>query len=612
MHKIITFTFIITFIFLSCFKAQANYTCSTNDSLTLLSFYNSVNGLNWDLTQPISTWQGITLNSNGCVEGIVLFSNNLSGVIPSSIGDLSALETLNLALNQLAGGIPEEIGNLTNLSFLNLAQNQLSGSIPMEIGYLSNLNYMNLRLNALTGMIPSEIGNLYNLNTLFLNDNNLVGGIPAELGNLSLTALNVSENSLSGCYDPNLSNLCVYGYDNDEISEDNNFNAGWQDFCTSNFGSCVFDSCFFFGIIANFFGPYNDIILMQGINGEGPYSYSWSNGYMIPALISQPLGNYTITVTDANGCSLTETYSLGDPLCAVQDSLTLLTINNSIAGLGWDLTQPISTWNGVVLSNNGCVTELYINDASAGTLPPEIGDLSFLEVLDIEDSGITGNLPSEIGNLSNLVSLTIDDNNFSGSIPSEIGNLTNLTYLDLHDNQFSGTMPIEIFNLVNLNYLSLSFNQLSGMILDQFDALTNLNFLSLANNQFSGSLPATIGSLSGLNTLSVVNNNLSGCFDSSLSNLCVSFLNIDIDNGNNFDAIWSDFCNYGAGDCCPIFTLIDYPIINSDIFYADVIEANDQMIGGNINLVASNYILINEGFETNPNIDLLLEIGNCP
>ena len=66
---------------------------------------------------------------------------------------------LDLYNNQLTGPIPSEIGNLTNLTYLNLGDNQLIGEIPGEIGSLTNLTYLGLSSNQLTGEIPSEICN---------------------------------------------------------------------------------------------------------------------------------------------------------------------------------------------------------------------------------------------------------------------------------------------------------------------------------------------------------------------------------------------------------------------------------------------------------------------
>jgi Leucine-rich repeat (LRR) protein len=93
---------------------------------------------------------------------------------------------LKLGHNELSGSIPSEIGNLTNLERLYLYDNQLTGSIPPEIGNLTNLTYLNLHDNQLTGSIPSEIGNLTNLTYLSLHDNQLTGEIPESICDLNV------------------------------------------------------------------------------------------------------------------------------------------------------------------------------------------------------------------------------------------------------------------------------------------------------------------------------------------------------------------------------------------------------------------------------------------
>ena len=139
--------------------------------------------------------------------------NQLTGPIPSEIGNLTNLIVLNLSYNQLTGSIPPEIGNLTNLTKLVLFENQLTGSIPPEIGNLTNLTWWNLEFNQLTGSIPPEIGNLTNLTYLILRSNQLTGEIPSEIGNLTnLTHLYLHENQLTGSIPPEIGNLTNLEY----------------------------------------------------------------------------------------------------------------------------------------------------------------------------------------------------------------------------------------------------------------------------------------------------------------------------------------------------------------------------------------------------------------
>ncbi|MBT4054648.1 MAG: hypothetical protein HOE74_05850 [Candidatus Marinimicrobia bacterium] len=76
-----------------------------------------------------------------------------------------------------------------------------------------------------------------------------------------------------------------------------------------------------------------------------------------------------------------------------------------------------------------------------GSIPPEIGNLTNLQILDLSYNQLTGVIPPEIGNLTNLITLNLGDNQLTGPIPSEIGNLTNLTNLNLRSNQLTGSIP---------------------------------------------------------------------------------------------------------------------------------------------------------------------------
>ena len=91
------------------------------------------------------------------------------------------METLDLKFNDLSGSIPTEIGNLTYLETLDLSANNLSGSIPTEIGNLTNLETLFLNLNNLSGSVPLSFANLLLLRFFYAYDLDNDVCIPASL-----------------------------------------------------------------------------------------------------------------------------------------------------------------------------------------------------------------------------------------------------------------------------------------------------------------------------------------------------------------------------------------------------------------------------------------------
>jgi len=98
------------------------------------------------------------------------------------------------------------------------------------------------------GYIPSEVGKLTDLSFLVISsypNYGITGTIPPELGNLTnLKILALDGNTLGGCFNENLLNLCDGQFDaffisnNNPDSNNNNFETSWENFCTSGKGKC--------------------------------------------------------------------------------------------------------------------------------------------------------------------------------------------------------------------------------------------------------------------------------------------------------------------------------------------------------------------------------------
>lgn len=186
---------------------------------------------------------------------------------------------------------------------------------------------------------------------------------------------------------------------------------------------------------------------------------------------------------------------------------------------GWLQTNTPCNWYGITCSS-GNVTQIDLAyNQLAGTLPPEIGNLTFLNQFVINHNQVTGNIPTEFGNLTLLKYIDLNSNHFDGTIPDQIGNLTSLVSLDLGWNQFSGNIPAVIGNLTSMQNLGLQYNSLSGNIPVEIGNLTSLQILTMDSNELSGSIPDEIGKLTKLKKLNLWGNHLDGNIPAWIGNL---------------------------------------------------------------------------------------------
>jgi len=145
---------------------------------TLQKIYDRLGGSDWiekwDISQPVSTWPGITVD-NGTVVSLILKGNNLKGDISFvAWNNLPNLRELILYQNSSLKGelLNSGIENLTNLEALSLGENDLSGSLPADFSNLKNLKLLDLSNNNFTGSIPTSWYSL-KLEVLDLSDNQL-------------------------------------------------------------------------------------------------------------------------------------------------------------------------------------------------------------------------------------------------------------------------------------------------------------------------------------------------------------------------------------------------------------------------------------------------------
>ena len=104
------------------------------------------------------------------------------------------------------------------------------------------------------------------------------------------------------------------------------------------------------------------------------------------------------------------------------------------------------------LSNNGLV----------GSIPKNIGNMTFLKTITLSNNRLTGTLPETLGACVRLEYFSVEINRLEGSLPRSYGNLAALKWLSVYNNQLSGSVPAEILRLSALTHVFIQQNKLTG------------------------------------------------------------------------------------------------------------------------------------------------------
>ncbi|XP_047082349.1 receptor kinase-like protein Xa21 [Lolium rigidum] len=237
---------------------------------------------------------------------------------------------------------------------------------------------------------------------------------------------------------------------------------------------------------------------------------------LAPLLISYGVGNAHCSIVHDNSTDI----------LSLLDFKRAITNNPRQALSSWNISIPHCQWEGVncSLTHPGRVTVVNLRNLGlSGPISPSLGNLTFLEILDLSTNRFTGELPP-LNSLHRLQELVLLDNLLHGIIPDTLTNCSKLQKIFLYRNHLVGEIPPNIGLLSNLLVLELSGNNLTGAIPPSLKNISQLKAIYLSDNELTGTIPDELGQLPNLSALSLSGNRLSGGIPETLYKNNQSFL----------------------------------------------------------------------------------------
>lgn len=168
---------------------EQNAQGAAKDREALIAFYNATGGdnwtnnTNWCSDKPLDEWYGVGC-TNGRVTTLSLTDNNLQGLLPDKIGDLTELRLLRLNSNIDLSLLSDE----AIAAHPENTPNRLTGAIPAALSRLKQIGTLDLRGNRFSSIAdgfsellrPKSDDERNNLR-IDIRDNRLQGKIPNDL-----------------------------------------------------------------------------------------------------------------------------------------------------------------------------------------------------------------------------------------------------------------------------------------------------------------------------------------------------------------------------------------------------------------------------------------------
>ncbi|KAF5459205.1 hypothetical protein F2P56_023180 [Juglans regia] len=527
-----------------------------------------------------SSWDGVECDPHTAhVIGLDLSDSCLYGSINSnsSLFRLSHLRSLNLAFNDFNySKIPSTIGNLSWLTSLNLSYSHVSGEVPYEISYLSKLsaldlshNNHNLHIGSLTrlvqnltrlkeillsevnisSIVPESFANLSSLRTLKLVDCGLYGEFPIRIFQLpQLQDLRISNNE-------DLTGQLPEFHSNTVLQALSLYNTNFSAKLPASIGNLNsleilnIAHCNFSGSIPNSLWNLTQLTYLDlSRNSFDDLSCltKASSNHTFPRLQFLQLSSLNLTKfpnflqnqNKLEGLHLSESNIQGIipkwMFNASKESLQDLVLTNNFL-TGFENSQDVLRMPNLItlaLDNNRLqgsfsipldiapsIQFLYLSnnfftgfENSRDVLP-----LPNLQMLDLQNNRLQGSLPIPPPSINTYL---VRNNSFTGEVSPLFCNLSSLSVLDLSFNNLSGQLHPCFCNLSQtLKALGLQSNNISGTIPDAWAKGCSLRQIDLSHNQFQGLLPRSLANCKELGHLDVGYNKIHDTFPSWLETL---------------------------------------------------------------------------------------------
>ncbi|XP_022882537.1 probable LRR receptor-like serine/threonine-protein kinase At3g47570 isoform X4 [Olea europaea var. sylvestris] len=552
--------FLGAILFLHCLIAACLAMATTNittDQSSLLSFKTHIKldsshilSKNWSVSTSVCVWIGVTCGlRHQRVTALDISRMNLTGKIPSQLGNLSFLISINITGNYFLGSVPKELIQLRRLKFMDLSVNKFSGEIPswlhfltkLQVLYLytnsftgfippslfniSTLQFLDFSFNPLQGKIPEEIGNLHNLKILALQDNRLTGVIPLQIFNIStMKIFAFTGNNLTGnlplniCHGfPRLQGLYLSKNElGGEIPSNLSECLQLQDLSLSNnrFSGSIPGEIGRIRTLQNLLLGSNDLygaIPRELGNLDNLKELDMGSNFLNGSIPASIFNISSLQHIDFERCNLSGNL---DPN-SIANSSKLTTIMLSFN----DFNGPIPNFQGKLrfLEKLHLAYNNFISESPELSFITSLTSCRYLTSLAFGNNPLNGILPLSIGNLSTSLQYLYGHScDLRGSIPNEIGNLTSLIKLSLSDNELIESIPASMLNLQKLQGLYLQRNKISQSIPDSLCQLHNLYVLLLSQNLITGAIPRCIGNITTLRYLYIDTNRLTSSIPASL------------------------------------------------------------------------------------------------